>query len=106
MQFIPDHVSPARITKIGEVFHWRGKMLRRGRGIYYAAHPADPTIERAYRKRQARRNRRLKIRMDAFAIAMKDLQVTSAASAAALEELALSHLRVSKMLTITGTYIP
>ena len=44
-------------TFIGEVFMHNGKMWRRGRGIYYVAHPADPIIERAYRRREARRRR-------------------------------------------------
>lgn len=45
-------------VKLGQLFEWNGKVWRRGKGIIYVAHPADPTIRSAaygrYLKRRAR----------------------------------------------------
>ena len=50
---------PTKIP-IGAVFMWRGRMLRKGRGILYAAHPCcrgiiyDSYVKRAVRRRATR----------------------------------------------------
>jgi len=54
--------GPFPKTRIGQVFEHAGKMWRRGKGIYYVAHPAAPIIERAYRKRLKKRQQKRKDR--------------------------------------------
>lgn len=45
-----------KVVPAGTTFLWRGRMWRRSVGILYVAHPCkDPTIQRGYYKRQARR---------------------------------------------------
>lgn len=48
--------EPLPKVKVGTVFYWRKRMWRRGVGILYVAHACkDPTIQRPYLKRRARR---------------------------------------------------
>lgn len=52
--------SPDRLP-LGSIFSWRHGTWRRGRGRIYRAHGAAPIIERAYRRREAKRLKKRKL---------------------------------------------